>query len=455
MKSICIENNDISATSKLVKDQILNKFGQATFDSWFVNISIAEIAKNFITFKVKSKFIKEWINCNYYDDLLQICQGLNDSIVKIDFITDSNNLTESQVSNVSNINFNSEKLESSTNDFSGSINKKYDFSSFITGEENIVAFSAAQNLANNLASESQSQILYIHSNVGLGKTHLAQSIANQVSDLGNINVAYFSAERFAYNYVKFIREGNIIEFKDFFSSVNLLIIDDIQFLAGKKSTQEELLHVINSFVAESKSIVLTGDKSLTELENVDKRILSKISAGFVTKINNPQKQLLARIVYSRFQKININISEYWLRNIVDTIASIRDIEGILSKFHALKSINQKYNFDNLMHVIMNDYVGNTKNEKVTIDSISDVVVEYYNLKKSDIKSKQRLKKIVRARQVIMYLAKELTSESLDHIGRQSANRNHATVIHSVKSIETQLLSDANLVKELDFIKSKL
>ena len=447
MKSVRIENNDISSATTFVKERILNKFGKATFDSWFSNIAIADISKNLITIKVKTKFIKEWINCNYYDDLLHVCKEIKESIVKVDFITDSKSKSEllpKEVHNSVTISSNKER----GHNFSGSINSKHNFADFITGEENIVAFSAAQNIAQNVKQSESSQILYIHSNVGLGKTHLVQSIANCAKSLSfHIEAAYFSSERFAYNYVKHIREGKILDFKDYFSSLDILLIDDLQFLAGKKSTQEELLHIINSFIAENKIIVLTGDKPLNELDNIDNRIISKISAGFVTKINNPNKQLLARIVYARFQKINITISEYWLRTIIDTISSIRDIEGILSKFHALKSINQKYNFDNLMHVILNDYISNPHSGTIDIKRITDVVVKHYDLKKADIKSKVRSKKIVRARQIIMYLSKELTSESLDKIGKDTANRNHATVIYSIKAIESQLQTDLNLAKE--------
>ncbi|MBT4922244.1 MAG: chromosomal replication initiator protein DnaA [Rickettsiales bacterium] len=456
MKSIQLENNDISAATKFVKDQILSKFGRATFDSWFANIAVSDISKNLITIKVKTRFIKEWVNCNYYDDLFKICKEINHSIVKIDFITDSSN--ESNNSELEKVHAPSKCFEAKklSHNISGSVNTRYQFADFITGEENIIAYSAAQNLAKNSLKRDAGQILYIHSNVGLGKTHLVQSIANHIKSVDStIEVAYFSSERFAYNYVKYIREGKIIDFKDYFQSVDVLLIDDVQFLAGKKATQEELLHIANSFISENKTIVFTGDKGLNELENVDNRLVSKLSAGFVTKINNPDKQLLARIVYARFQKININISEFWLRTIIDTVSSIRDVEGILSKFHALKSINQDYNFDNLMHVILNDYVSKPQSGSIDIKKISDVVTKHYDLKKSDIKSKVRSKKLVRARQIIMYLAKDLTSESLDTIGKESANRNHATVIYSIRAIEAQLKTDTQLVNELDFIRAKL
>jgi len=453
MKSILTNNNDISSLNKLIKDLILEKFGQATFDSWFANLEIADFSKTVITFKAKSKFIIEWINCNYYDDLLQVCKTHNDSLVKIEFYTDGSKRVVAASYDASPVSEISEQIKVN---FSGTINSKYNFENFVTGEENIVAFSAAKNISNNFEPSVTSQLLYIHSNVGLGKTHLVQSIANSIkSSHPGHEIAYFSSERFAYNYVKYIREGKIIDFKDFFSHIDVLLIDDLQFLSGKKSTQEELLHILNSFIAENKVIVFTGDKALNDLENIDKRLLSKISAGFVTKINDPNKQLLARIVYTRFQKININLSEYWLRTIIDTIRSIRDIEGVLSKFNALKSINQKYDFDNLMHVILNDFVQKPNSGKVDIKLISDIVANYYDVKKVDIKSSIRSKKVVRARQVIMYLAKELTSESLDKIGKDAANRNHATVIYAIKSIESLLKTDDSLIKDLEFIKSQL
>jgi chromosomal replication initiator protein len=454
MKSILTNNSEISFINKLIKDLILEKFGQATFDSWFVNLEIADLSKNVITFKAKSKFIIEWIKCNYYDDLLHICKSHQDSLVKLEFFTDAK--IDISANSESKLPIFSSDNEKSDLDFSGSINAKYNFDNFVTGEENIVAFSAAKNIANNYELVSSSQLLYIHSNVGLGKTHLIQSIANAIrSSKSNVDIAYFSSERFAYNYVKFVREGKIIDFKDFFSQIDVLLIDDLQFLSGKKSTQEELLHILNSFISENKIIVFTGDKSLKDLENIDKRLISKISAGFVTKINDPNKQLLARIVYTRFQKINISLSEYWLRTIIETIQSIRDIEGVLSKFNALKSINQKYDFDNLMHVILNDFVQKPSSVNVDIKLITDVVSNFYDVKKSDIKSSIRSKKVVRARQVIMYLAKELTSESLDKIGKESANRNHATVIYAIKSIESLLKTDKSLIKDLEFIKSQL
>ncbi len=454
MKSILTNNNEKSSLSKLIKELILEKFGQATFDSWFANLEISDFSKTVITFKAKSKFIIEWINCNYYDDLLKICKIHFDSLVKIEFYTDTNQtkpLTSGVLSPVSEFN------DKTVVNFSGTINSKYNFESFVTGEENIVAFSAAKNISDNFQPSESSKLLYIHSNVGLGKTHLLQSIANAIKiSYSNCEIAYFSSERFAYNYVKYIREGKIIDFKDYFSSIDVLLIDDLQFLSGKKSTQEELLHILNTFVAENKVIVFTGDRALNDLENIDKRLLSKISAGFVTKINNPNKQLLARIVYTRFQNININLSEYWLRTIINTISSIRDIEGVLSKFNALKSINQKYDFDNLMHVILNDFVQKPNSgKKIDIKFILDVVADYYDVKKADIKSSTRSKKVVRARQVVMYIAKEYTSESLDKIGKEAANRNHATVIYSIKSIESLLKTDDSLIKDLEFIKSQL
>ena len=298
--------------------------------------------------------------------------------------------------------------------------------------------------------------LYICGGVGLGKTHLLNAIGLELQDENN--VMFISAERFMYHFIKSIKKNDMVNFKDFFRKSSVFIIDDIQFISGKESLQEEFFHTFNSLIDKGSQIIISADRTPMKLDRVQERIKSRLAGGLVVDIETPDIELKQRIIKKKIQEIQNQFKENIILNdeVVNYIAyesktNIRDLIGILNRVIAFSRVHNKVLTTTDCKNILKDVFNQIK--VITVDKIQNVVSNYFNIPLSEMLSQRRSRPLARPRQIAMYLAKKLTTRSLPEIGRRFANRDHTTVIHAVKTITRLSEQDDEMKKNINQIKS--
>ena len=329
------------------------------------------------------------------------------------------------------------------------------FGSFIQGKSNDIALSYSKKVCEHV---SRFNPLYICGGVGLGKTHLLNAIGLELQDENN--VMFISAERFMYHFIKSIKKNDMVNFKDFFRKSSVFIIDDIQFIGGKDSLQEEFFHTFNSLMDKGSQIIISSDRSPMKLDRVQDRIKSRLAGGLVVDIESPDFELKIKIIRKKLEEIqnqfkeNIQLTDEVINYIAnESKTNIRELIGILNRIVAFSRVNNKELTINDCKNILKDVFSQIK--IITVDKIQNVVSNYFNIGLSEMLSQRRSRPLARPRQVAMYLAKKMTSRSLPEIGRRFANRDHTTVIHAVKTITRLSEQDDEMKKNLNQIKSIL
>ena len=325
------------------------------------------------------------------------------------------------------------------------LDERFTFDKFITGPSNELAFASAKRMAQS--EKFDFNPLFLYGGVGLGKTHLMHSIAWEISNNNpGTKVLYLSAERFMFQFIKSLRQKDTMSFKQKFRSADVLILDDIQFMVGKTSTQEEFFHTFNSLLDLNKKVILSSDRAPSDLDGFDERIKSRLSGGLVADILPASYELRYEILKKKsteLLKMNNNnqiVDDQVLAFLAKTIVSnVRELEGALNKVVTFSNIMNKRIDIELTKTVLKDLL-RSNNKRITIDEIQNKVSNYYNINVGDLISSRRLRSFARPRQVAMYLAKKLTSRSLPEIGRKFGGRDHTTVIHAVKKID-QLKSE--------------
>lgn len=446
------------------KDLCREKIDERDFQKWINHLEIYSFNKNEVIFSAPSKFIRDWVIREFLEtknkkkNIKNLSQEILPSIKKISIIFKekiSENITQEKETKVISI-----SKYDNVFAFQTELNIRYKFNNFISAKYNKLAVSMAK-----IASGIDKQIalfddkipLFIHGGVGMGKTHLAQSIAWQIQEYDKSKkVVYLSAEKFMYHFVRSIRENNVMDFKEKMRSIDVLIVDDIQFIAGKESTQQEFMNCFNSLVEDNKQVVLVCDRCPEDLENIDEKLKSRISGGMVVNFKKPDFQDRVFILTQKSQEFNQNICEKVIHFIAEKITdSVRDLEGALKKLVAQNILLGEEITIDLAKVILSDYVKKSNEKAPTIAKIQKLVAGFYNIKISDLISQNRSRAIARPRQIAMYLAKNFTLTSLPKIGQEFGGKNHATVIHSVKLIEEMMSSNNEVLQDVKSLEEKM
>ena len=334
------------------------------------------------------------------------------------------------------------------------INLKLNFDNFVVGTSNQMPYAASKRIC-----DSNSYLynpLYIYGNVGMGKTHLLNAIAIDLKQKNsNINVALMSAERFMYQFIKAIRLKDTIKFKDQFRSIDILMIDDIQFIGGKGSTQEEFFYTFNNLIDEGKQIIISSNKSPVELIDLDERLKSRLGGGLVVDFLPTTYELRLDILKKKVGLLGLNIPLDVLQFLANKIVSnIRELEGALNRIWANHELTSKdITIENSEHLLSDILLVNEKN--ITINFVQELVSVFYNLKLSDMTSSRRSINVARPRQVAMYFCKTLTAFSYPEIGKAFGGKDHTTVMHAVKKIESLSVVDNKLKKQLSDLKKSI
>jgi len=445
---------------ELVQEDLKNKFGQEVFESWLKKMNLLETNLDYLLISVPTRFIRDWITSRYLDNVIQVVKSHKKSINRIEFKINSSSATLSDKSNIINKSSENNITETNVSFIKDSfiqynrIDQNKNFDNFIVGPSNILAYEASKKVTDNISSYNP---LYLYSGVGMGKTHLLNAIGLKLKE--SKKVMFISAERFMYHFVKSIKSNEMIKFKDYFRNTDVLLIDDIQFINGKEALQEEFFHTFSTLLDKGSQIVLTSDRPPSKLNRIQERIKSRFSGGLVVDIQSPDLSLRGKIVKNKLSELNavnnIVIPEEIQKFIFSEIkSSVRELVGALNRILSFSRIYSRVPNLSETRIILKDLL-NIYENKVTIDNIQTIVCKYFKISKNEMLSSRRSRYLVRPRQTAIYLAKMLTSKSLPEIGRCFSNRDHTTVIHSVKTIEKLKKEDNELNIKIDTLKNKI
>ena len=443
---------------QLVQEKMKKKLGLDIYESWLKKIDFIEEINNYVLLSVPTRFIRDWITSRYLDQILNIIRNFKKDIIRIEF-----KIVEKKIS----YNQNQESIELSSDKKNISFlkdsylqynridpNKK--FENFITGPSNKLAYEASIKVSENISHYNP---LYIYGGVGMGKTHLLNSIGHALKK--DNKVMFISAERFMYQFVKSIKSNDMVKFKEYFRNTDILLIDDIQFMNGKEAMQEEFFHTFNALLEKGSQIIISADRSPNKLARIQERIKSRFAGGLVVDIQKPDFQLRKKIVDNKIKELNSLYAEQFKisEEIKDFISlkvttSVRELVGAINRIASFSKVYNK--LPNLAEtkIILKDLL-NLNENKVTIDLIQTVVCRFFKISKNEMLSSRRSRYLVRPRQTAIYLTKILTSKSLPEIGREFSNRDHTTIIHSVKTIEKIKEKDQTMLDNINKLKNQI
>ena len=450
-------NNSVFSWT-IIQSEMKNKLGLEVYESWLKKINFLEEFNNYILLSVPTRFIRDWITSRYLDQILQIIKQYKKEIIRIEFkIVD--NIVDKKSLNVNDKHLDLRENVSFIKDSYLQYNRidpNKNFDNFFTGSSNKLAYEASLKVSENVSNYNP---LYIYGGVGMGKTHLLNSIGLELKK--NNKVMFISAERFMYQFVKSIKSNDMVKFKEYFRNTDVLLIDDIQFMNGKEAMQEEFFHTFNALLDKGSKIIVSADRAPNKLSRIQERIKSRFSGGLVVDIQKPDYELRKKIVENKTLELNnlyadkINISKE-IQNFISTeiTTSIRELVGAINRVISFARIYNKIPNVSETRVILKDLLNLSEN-KVTIDLIQTVVCKFFKISKNEMLSSRRSRYLVRPRQTAIYLTKILTSKSLPEIGREFSNRDHTTIIHSVKTIEKLKEKDPYMVDNINKLKNQI
>ena len=436
-----------------VQSSFKKTFGNEIYNSWLQKLTLIKEYNDYLILGVPTRFFRDWIVSRYLDKILEQVKSFKLSLNRIEFKIIEENKQSKEIINIEELNKVTEIKDSILN--YNRLNPNLNFSSFIQGKSNEIALSYSKKVCEQL---SRYNPLYVCGGVGLGKTHLLNAIGLELQNENN--VMFISAERFMYHFIKSIKKNDMVNFKDFFRKSSVFIIDDIQFISGKESLQEEFFHTFNSLMDKGSQIIISADRSPMKLDRVQDRIKSRLSGGLVVDIDPPDVELKNHILRKKITEIqnqfkeNINLSEEVISFIAnESKTNIRELIGVLNRVVAFSRVHNKdlsiTDCKNILKDVFNQI------RVITVDKIQNVVSNYFNISLSEMLSQRRSRPLARPRQIAMYLAKKMTTRSLPEIGRRFANRDHTTVIHAVKTISRLSEQDDEMKKNINHIKSLL
>jgi chromosomal replication initiator protein len=439
--------------------KIKENVSMMTYNTWFLPIKPIELTDSTLKVQIPSQFFWEWIDEHFNGLITRSITDILGTEAKLTYViaedmsfVDGRD-TVSEKSIAQTISFDKPKPKHT---FESNLNPRYTFDNFIKGEGNQLARAAAGAISDNPGGTSFNP-LFLYGGVGLGKTHLIQAIGNQIAkNFPEKKVIYLSSDIFTVEFVESIQTNKVNEFSNFYRSMDVLIIDDIQFLIGKEKTQDLFFHIFNTLHQSRKQIILSSDKPPKDLKGLDERLISRFQWGLTADIQPPELETRIAILKRKAETYGMLISNEILEYIATNITSnIRELEGCLIKLLASVSLNSKEITFDLTRKTVKEIATDRKTSTLTIETITKVVCEHLGVAENKIRDKTRKKEIVLARQIAMFFSKELTLSSLKTIGLHFGGRDHSTVIHACTSIEEYNSTDISFSKILEEIRNKI
>ena len=443
-----------------LKKDLKKIVGDTAYNNWLRQLTFLSVKNQTISFSVPTKFLRDWVVNNYADKIKNQCKNYIKNIEAIKFVVKPAGGrvvpgTARIIKNTDNQWKNSLDIRSaqssSSNDFGAPLDPRFTFDNFVVGKPNELAFAASERVAE--LENVTFNPLFLYGGVGLGKTHLMHAIGWKIKEKSpDRKVIYLSAEKFMYQFVRALRYKDTSAFKEQFRSIDILMIDDVQFISGKDNTQEEFFHTFNALIEQNRQIVISADKSPSDLDGVQERLKSRLGCGLVADIHPTTYELRLGILIEKAQKRGVEIPSKVLEFLSYRIVSnVREMEGALNRLVAHATLVGTSITVETAQVVLQDLL-KSNNRKITIEEIQKKVAEHFNIRLTDMHSPRRSRSVARPRQIAMYLAKSITSRSLPEIGRKFGGRDHTTVMHAVKKIEELKQEDNNFNEDIELLK---
>lgn len=442
-----------------IQAKLQKEVGQDAYKNWIEPLVLTDVQGAVAKFTAPTGFIGTWVSRHYGDKIKSHFVSEGQNIDRLDFHVRTGT-TKAQTPTQSAQAKTEQAPTSQNGSLKGSrLDPRYTFDSFVVGKPNELAHAAARRVAEGEAVTFNP--LFLYGGVGLGKTHLMHAIAWDLQTRSpEKKVLYLSAEQFMYRFVQALRFKDTIGFKELFRSVDVLMVDDVQFIAGKDSTQDEFFHTFNALIDQNKQIIISADRAPGEIDGMEERIKSRLQWGLVVDLHPTDYELRLGILQSKAEKhgkmnpevsLNSGVLEFMAHRIS---SNVRVLEGALTRLFAFGSLVGKPVTLEMAQECLSDIL-RASDKKVTVEEIIRKVTDHYNIRMSDMMSPRRARSVARPRQMAMYLAKKLTSKSLPEIGRRFGGRDHTTVIHAVKKIDELRAVDNQIAEDLELLRRML
>ncbi len=459
-----------------VRGRLRSEVGEAAFRSWLKPLTLVSATSSAVRMAVPTRFMRDWVQSNYSDRIRLLWVEEDEKIRRVEIVVQvpqrpstrpygldakagAGNGAGKETS--ANAGLRARKAQPSGNvidtaghDISAPLDLRFTFENFVVGKPNELAYAAARRVAE--ANSVPFNPLFLYGGVGLGKTHLMHAIAWQIRKRSpSRKVVYLSAEKFMYQFVRALRTKDTMSFKEQFRSVDVLMIDDVQFIGGREATQEEFFHTFNALVDQNRQVVISADKSPSDLEGVEERMRSRLGWGLVADIHPTTYELRLGILQSKCEQLGAEIPLKVLEFLAHKITSnVREVEGALNRIVAHGTLVGRPVTLEATQDVLHDLL-RANDRRVTIEEIQKRVAEHFNIRMADMHSARRARAVARPRQVAMYLAKQLTPRSLPEIGRKFGGRDHTTVMHAVRKIEELKTTDSGFAEDVDLLRRML
>jgi chromosomal replication initiator protein len=450
---------EITALWNKVHQDMRQEFGEAIFRSWLKPLTLQACYHGTLEISVPTRFMRDWIQNHYAERIQEMCHAADAEIRRVQFVVVQNpasDMFETETKAQESL----QKAKANQNrkdemaSISSPLDARFKFDTFVVGKSNALAHAAARRVVESMAVPFNP--LFIYGGVGLGKTHLMHAIAHAMEEhWPDKTVMYLSAEKFMYQFVRALRSNDTMNFKEQFRSVDVLMMDDIQFIAGKDSTQEEFFHTFNALVDQNKQIIISADKPPSDLVGIDERLRSRLAWGLVADIQPTTYELRLGILQAKRAQLQADVPASVLEFLALKVTSnVRELEGALNRIVAHADVvKQEITLETTQDVLQD--LLRSHDRRITIDEIQRKVAEHYNLRMTDMHSARRARTVARPRQIAMYLAKQLTARSLPEIGRKFGGRDHTTVMHAVRKVEELIGDDKQIAQDVDVIRRAL
>ena len=437
-----------------VLDALKSTVGTNNFSNWIEPLELVELSDAVATFKVPTTFIGNYVQQNFGEQIMYQLNRAGETVSRISFVPSGAARVASK------LNASAAQKPTSVDEITGSpLDARFTFDTFVVGKPNELANAAARRVAEG--GPVTFNPLFLYGGVGLGKTHLMHAVAHELQRRSpELNVLYLSAEQFMYRFITALRDRKMMDFKHMFRSVDVLMVDDVQFMAGKDSTQEEFFHTFNALIEGQKQIIISADRAPGEIKELEDRIKSRLQSGLVVDLHPTDYELRLGILQSkvevyRGQYPGLSIAPGVLEFLAHRISTnVRVLEGALTRLFAFASLVGREITLELTQDCLSDIL-KASDRKVTVEEIQRNVSEHYNIRLSEMIGPKRVRNYARPRQMAMYLAKQLTSRSLPEIGRRFGGRDHTTVMHGVRRIEELKITDSQIADDLELLRRAL
>jgi chromosomal replication initiator protein len=445
-----------------VRSKLQLEVGDVEYRAWLKQVTLSGIAGDEVTLVLPTRFLRDWVSKEYGDLIKALWQAENPAIRRIELRAQSN--TGTAGGTAPNLGEPPHTMQTSAQaqkpeprgEITSALDQRFTFESFVVGKPNEFAYACARRVAEAPANPGFNP-LFLYGGVGLGKTHLMHAIAWELSTRSGRphSVTYMSAEKFMYRFINALRSQSTLEFKNELRSVDVLMIDDLQFLIGKDNTQEEFFHTFNALVDAGKQIVISADKSPSDLSGLEDRLRTRLGCGMVADLHATTFELRISILEAKAARAGVEVPAKVMEFLAHKITSnVRELEGALNRLFAHANLFNRPVTLETAHEVLHDIL-RAYDRRVTIQEIQKRVAEHWNIRVSEMSSARRSRNIARPRQVAMYLAKQLTSKSLPDIGRHFGDRDHTTVMHAVARVTALIAADAAFAEDVELLRRML